>query len=453
MIDQRSVSPELSYKQILKTWWPLAFSWLLMGVELPAINAMTARLANPEINLAAFGGIVYPISLIVESPIIMLLSASVALCIHRQAYRRIRGFMITAAAALTLVHALVAFTPIFDWVVRGLIHAPEEIVEPARIGMMMMLPWTASIAYRRFQQGVLIRYGYSGAVGFGTIIRLVTMATVLLVGYLAKTIPGSMVASAALAAGVISEAVYAGVRVRPVLRYELPDPPDPQPLTWRRFADFYTPLALTSLIALLWQPIGSAGLSRMPEPLLSLAVWPVLSGLVILLRSFGVAYNEAVVALLDRANARKMLSHFTAGMALAVTALHLIIAATPLSGLYFVGFSALPSELARQAQVGFWMALPMPLMAVLQNWFQGAILYGKRTRGVPESVAIYLGTALLFLGVGVAAGSWTGLNVAVVAVLMANAAQLGWLWVRSRPVMIELRSRDAGLTPVGERPV
>ena len=65
--------------RIVQIWWPLAASWLLMAVELPALSAVVARLANPEINLAAYGGIVFPVSLIIESPIIMLLSASTAL--------------------------------------------------------------------------------------------------------------------------------------------------------------------------------------------------------------------------------------------------------------------------------------------------------------------------------------------------------------------------------------
>lgn len=447
MTEHRNLAPELTYWQILKTWWPLAFSWLLMGFEIPAISAVIARLADPEINLAAFGGIVYPLALIVEAPIIMLLAASVALSTHQQAYRRIRLFMTVAGAVLTLAHALIAFTPLFDWIVRGLIHAPEEIVEPARMGFKMMLPWTWAIAYRRFQQGVLIRYGYSGAVGIGTMIRLVTVAAALALGYAAKTLSGSLVGAAALSMGVINEAVYAGLRVRPVLRNALPDPPDIQPLTWKHFAEFYIPLALTSLISLLWQPIGSAGLSRMPEALMSLAVWPVLSGLVVLLRSFGVAYNEAVVALLDREGAWRKLVRFTTWMAVAVTALHLIIAATPLSGLYFSGFSALSPELAQTAQSGFWLLLPMPLLAVLQNWFQGAILYGRRTRSVPESVAIYLCTAMLALGLGAAAGRWTGLYVAIVAVLAANVTQLVWLWLRSSPVMKQLRRNE----PADER--
>jgi hypothetical protein len=42
---------ELSTARIVRTWWPLAASWMLMGAELPALSAVMARLPYPEINL------------------------------------------------------------------------------------------------------------------------------------------------------------------------------------------------------------------------------------------------------------------------------------------------------------------------------------------------------------------------------------------------------------------
>ncbi len=56
-----SSAARLTQRRVLGTWWPLAASWLLMGVELPMLSAIIARLADPEQNLAAFGGIVFPV--------------------------------------------------------------------------------------------------------------------------------------------------------------------------------------------------------------------------------------------------------------------------------------------------------------------------------------------------------------------------------------------------------
>ena len=193
-----------------------------------------------------------------------------------------------------------------------------------------------------------------------------------------------------------------------------------------------------------FQPHSACQAREMPAALPSLAVWPVLSGLTFLLRSFGVAYNETVVALLDRRGSWPKLRQFTGWMALATVGLHLLIAATPLAFLYFTRFSALSPDLTRMAQMGFWIALPLPVLSVLQSWFQGAMLYGKRTRGVPESVVIFLITALVALGSGVAVGRWPGLYVAMSGMVLATLAQTAWLWGRSRSVMAVLRERDFG---------
>jgi hypothetical protein len=242
--------------------------------------------------------------------------------------------------------------------------------------------------------------------------------------------------------GVISEAVYAGWRIRPVLQGELRQAQIDTPLTWQAFFNFYIPLAMTSLILLLWQPVGSAALSRMPAALSSLAVWPVLSGLSFLVRSFGIAFNEVVVSLLDRQRSLLSLKRFSTWLALGTSGLHLLVVVTPLSLLYFANLSALPEPLVEIARVGFLLALPLPALSVYQNWFQGVILFGKHTRGIPESVVVFFGTILLVMGAGVVWGQIIGLYVAVIGLVLGTLAQVIWLWVRSRPVMAQLRERD-----------
>ena len=49
-------------KDVWKTWYPLALSWLMMGIELPLLSAVVARLKNPEVNLGAYGGVVFPLA-------------------------------------------------------------------------------------------------------------------------------------------------------------------------------------------------------------------------------------------------------------------------------------------------------------------------------------------------------------------------------------------------------
>lgn len=437
--------PPLPQKQIFKTWLPLAASWLLMGMELPILSAVVARLEQPAINLAAYGGIVFPIALIVEAPVIMLLAASTALSKDWASYQKLRVYMLASGALLTALHLLIALTPLYYFVANGLLGAPAEIIEPARLGLIIMTPWTWTIAYRRLNQGVMIRFGHSNIVGVGTMVRLTMDVLVLAVGYFLK-LPGIVVATGAVATGVTSEAIYSGIRVQPILNADLkPASVIQPPLTYRAFAAFYIPLVLTSLLTLLIQPMGSAAMGRMPLALESLAVWPVVSGFIFMLRSMGVAFNEVVVALLDEPLSYKPLRRFTLLLSLGTTTLILLVAATPLSRLWLQDVSALSPDLFVLARKGLWIGFLLPGLNALQSWYQGILLHGGKTRGVSEAVVIFLLATGFVLWFGVQRGMIAGLYVGLAAFSAGMLFQTIWLWFRSRVPRRRLCQRDACL--------
>ncbi len=434
---------QLTSRRIFNTWWPLAASWLLMGIELPLISAVIARLENPEISLAAYGGIIFPLALIIESPIIMLLAASTALSKDWASFIKIRRFMMITSAILTFIHLLIVFTPLYYVIVETLFGAPQEIIEPARVGLLIMLPWTWSIAYRRFHQGMLIRFGHSKSVSTGTLIRLSADILVLGIGYAIHDISGVIVASSAVATSVLCEAIYVGIISRPVIKYELkPTTPISPALTWRAFFAFYLPLVLTSLLSLLVQPIGAAALSRMPNPIESLATWAVVSGLVFMFRSAGIAFNEVVVALLDEFQAAAILWKFAGKLILITSGIWLLIMATPISSIWFQTISALPINLAELAQIGIWITLPMPALAVLQSWYQGALLHSHKTRGITEAVVLYLFVNIATLTLGVLSGKITGLYIGLASFVLSTLIQTVWLWHRSKGTINEVHQRD-----------
>ena len=68
----------LSQRSILLFWAPLAATWLMMAVEGPFLAAVIARLPEAKINLAAYG-VAFAIAMLVESPVVMLMTTSTAL--------------------------------------------------------------------------------------------------------------------------------------------------------------------------------------------------------------------------------------------------------------------------------------------------------------------------------------------------------------------------------------
>ena len=120
----------------------------------------------------------------------------------------------------------------------------------------------------------------------------------------------------------------------------------------------------------------------------------------------------------------------------------LLIMVTPLSKFWFRTVSALPNDLANLAQIGIWISLPMPALAVLQSWYQGAILHSHKTRGITEAVVIYLFVNIATLTLGVLWGKAIGLYVGLSSFVISTFIQTVWLWYRSRGAILAVHRRD-----------
>jgi len=404
-----------------------------MGLELPLVTVTMSRLVDPEVHLAAYGGVVFPLSLLIEAPVIMILAASTALCKNWSAYRLIRKFILLLGGMLTLVHVVVAFTPLFGVIVQDVLGAPEVILEPAKIGLQCMTPWTLSIAVRRFLQGVVIRAGKTRLIGLGTLVRLFVSSAVLLGGLVFNSFSGIVVATVAMSSGVIVEAGFILLFVRPILKDLKEGNPHPvAPLTLKQLGVFYWPLAFTPLITIATLPIVSAAISRMPQALESLAVWPVLGGLSFVFRSVGFAMQEVVVALYDRPHFLAPLKQFVGLVSLCTSGTLLLIAATPLSTIWFEWVAALTPELSALASTALWFVVIFPAFSAWESFFQGELVHRGLTTCITQSVCLYLAGSSILLFVGVQYGRVTGLYVGLAAMGIGLAIQMWWLWTHSR---------------------
>ena len=417
---------------VFRLWLPLAASWALMGAEGPTISAFIGNLPDEIAMLGGFGA-AFALALVVEGPIIMLLAASTALCGDLESYRKVRRFMWAAAVALTAVHAAIAFTPLYDFIAQRIFDLPAEMVEPGRVGLQLLTPWTGCIAYRRFQQGLLIRFGRSKLVMVGTMLRLLTLVTVLPLCGWVFGLSGVASGTLAMSVAVLVEALFSGWAAAPVVREILPgQPPAETPLHRRGFLAFYIPLAMTPLLTLLIQPAGQAAMTRMPNADLSLAAWPAVHGLVFLVRSTGFAFNEVVVALLARPDAKPALRRFTWVLGGSTMALLALLALSPLGGLWFQGVSSFGDELAGVAATALLFTMLMPGYQALQSWFQGRLVYSRQTRGVTEAVAIYSILALCGLRLVTWMDRWTGIYAAGTVFTCCGLLQTFWLARRAR---------------------
>jgi len=392
---QHETSPAaLTPGRIARFWLPLEATWLMMAAEGPFLAAVIARLASPKENLAAFA-VATALAWMVESPIIMMLSASNALVRDGVAYRKLRRFSNALNGGVTAVMIVLVIPPVFDLVARGVMGLTPDLARLAGQSMIFLVLWPGAIGFRRFYQGILISHGRPQAVTWGTVIRLTTMAATGLLLALAFRLPGASVGAGALGAGVLAEGAASWAMARSTVRRLCRQDPSEcafgNSLSARRVVRFYAPLALTSFLSFFINPLTTFFLARGRMPLESLAVLPVIVGLAFVFRTAGIAMQEVVIALVgDGGENRRALGRFTlmvgAGSAAGLAA----IVFTPLADIWYGRVSGLSPELTAFSILPGMLLVLVPFIEAFLSYQRGVLVRAHRTAPLSVAVAVQL---------------------------------------------------------------
>jgi len=425
----------LTQRYIFWFWLPMFASWLLMTAEGPLISAFTNRLPNEVIMLAA-QGIVISLSVTIESPIINLLATSTALVKDRASYLIMRRFTIHWMIGLTIISVLIAFTPLFDLVVVKALGTPPEVAVWVKPGMQIMIFWSATIGWRRFLQGILIHFGHTRKMAWGTGIRLTVSAIV--VTSLFFWGPWAAVINAAWTwmAGVVAEAAYITVVTLPLIENKFYEgsPVAKETLTYRELFWFHLPLAATSLLMLMAQPMVTFSLNRLPDPTISLAAWPILFQIMLISRAAALALPEVIIALSDGLPTFPSLRRFSVLMAGGLTVWMAFLIFSPLADFYIFTVQDMTAETGSLVINALPLFLFFPAMAAITSWLRGLLIKNRTTTAVNWGMGLNLSTTAVVLAIGLSLRS-DGLATAAVALNLAALLELIYLGWRMQGIL------------------
>ncbi len=450
-----------SQASIFRFWVPLAATWVMMAAEGPILAAVIARLPDATFNLAAYG-VMLAVAFLVESPVVMLMTASTALAEDRDRYRRLRTFAYALNAGVTGILLLVLMPPVFDALVPGLVGVPDHIARLTYGALWILLPWPAAIGYRRFYQGLLIRDGRTRLVAVGTIVRLVGMTATAFGLYYLTELPGAYVGAAGLTVGVTGEAIASRVMARSSVERVLATPVTEAPLYFPAIFRFYLPLALTSFIGFAAHPMLTFFMGRAPEPIISLAVFPVVNALAFLFRSVGLAFQEAAIALMGvRFRHLPELRRFATALGLVTSAGLALVALTPLAGLWFVTVSGLTPELAAYAILPTLILFPVPFLSVFLSLLRAVMVMANETRPITVATILEVGTIASVFPIASELMGVVGVTAACIAFLAGRTMSVAFLSLTGvaavRRIGAKLAAGDdhaailADVTPTGPR--
>ena len=393
----------------------------MMAFEQPFLIAFIARLDDAKYNLAAFG-IAGSFALIIESPIIMLMSASTALVKGGNSYRKLKRFTDILNAGITGIQLVLIIPAVFNFIVVGLMEVPENVARLAHVALIIFLPWAASIGYRRFYQGILIRSNLTRRVTYGTIVRMsVNVFMGLLLFFLG--VKGAYLGAGAMSMGVLSEAIATRIMVSATIKTLIKSENDEnEHLNLLSIARFYFPLALTSILSLGVQPFVTFFLGRSRMAVESLAVLPVVSSLVFIFRSMGLSYQEVNIALIGKHKQNyAILRKYAFYLGLTITVLISLLAFTPLADLWFIKVSGLSKELAGLSYLPLKIMVLLPAFTVLLNYQRSSLIINNTTGPISVATAIELTGIIVVLLVCVVFLNLIGVVAASIAFVAGKA--------------------------------
>jgi hypothetical protein len=422
---------------IILFWLPLAATWLMMAAEGPYIAAIVARMPEAAHSLAAYG-VAVALAWLIESPIMMLLSAGTALVHGRASYLALRRFAFSLNAVVTAGMVILALPPVFRFVGETLIGLPADISNLAQLATAILIPWPAAIGFRRFYQGILVRHHLTRRVAYGTVVRLTSMSVTAALLAWKTDVHGALLGAFALLAGVVAEALASRWMAHALIAelMQRDEPAEGSLLTMREIARFYFPLALTSILSMALGPLVTFGLGRGRAPIESLAVWPVIQSTAFLFRSGGVAFQEVGIALRDETVGRTgILLGGLASLALA------LLAFTPLERVWLQDVSGLSAHLASFAILPIRILVLLPFLEFLLSVQRADWIVAHRTRVITMATAIEGAGLAIALYATVGPLSMVGAVGGAIAMMLGRLAANGFLFgVRRQRLRFPMRS-------------
>lgn len=407
-----------------------------MALESPICVKVLSHLPDARVNTAAFA-VLMSVSLWIESPVIDLLSTSTTLTRDRESYVAISRFALGVMLLATSVHTLLTLTPLY-WLVAKALNAPHIVAEHARVGMIIMIPWSACIGWRRYLQGILIRFGQTRRVGAGTAIRVCTIALVSSLLYFLSSLPGMTIAAIALVCAVSMEASFVHWATRESIRLHLALPhPELPPVTAKKLVRFHAPLTLTTMVTLSAMPLVFRALGSSDAPVLTLAGYQVAQTLMWLHRTVVFALPEVVITLYKDAATAAKLRRFCVGVGLTMSGLMLGSGLSGLDRLIFARVIGADHAVAEVAHIAFLAASATPLLGALQSYIRGMLTAHHLT--VARLYAIGVGVTVLVGGLSAGVRLHVpGVIAAGVALSLSMVAELGvlaWFWNRGKALV------------------
>lgn len=194
----------LNMRELWRFYRPLAVTTILRQTTRPLLNAGIAAAQMARASLAAWP-VAWGLSILIAGPAWSLQQLTTALASDEAAYRRVRDFSLVLSAAFSLLLGVIAFTPLYGWVMGGIYNLSPALQALALPAVQLMVAYPLLMGAQSVLRGALIRGGCTGAVRAAMTVNVLVLGTTVAGGVLLTSVTGTVLAAVAVQSGTLAE--------------------------------------------------------------------------------------------------------------------------------------------------------------------------------------------------------------------------------------------------------
>jgi hypothetical protein len=395
---------------------PLIATSFLLTATNPLVAAALARTSDPAASLAGYG-VAFALIGVLYAPLLVVQQVAAARLLEAGDVRPVKRFAYGMGLIMSGVAAAVAFTPLGEVILEGVVGVRDGILDEAISAMTALWPVPFLTGIRALHQGRLVAGHRTHPIATATGVRTAVLAVVAFT--LATTQAGAWLGGVAFTAGIVFEAGIVAFAHAPLP--EVPEKTAVESEGEDGLLSFSTPLMLNVMLWWSTPLIITSFLARTPEPDCSIAAFTVVEAVAWFLTAPVGQLQHASLALVDCQAAHERVRKYAAGLAIGVTVLLGILSIPALrEWILWTGFRLDPSLLG-PAGLAFPVAALYPALYGYRQYHQGLFVRAGCTglvgRGAVLRVVVVFAAGPLLLGPMGANGARMGVTLAVVGLL------------------------------------
>jgi hypothetical protein len=201
----------LSYRYIVRFFWPLALTMAVQGLSRPLINLLVSRGPDGTASLAALT-IVFALGHLPYGWLNDIRSLHTAFRDEPDSLAHIRRFALGCGLASFAVMAIMFWTPVRAFLLETLLGVSPALVVPSQQALVLYPGFPLAVMVRAHLHGVVLLERRTRSLAWSGPARLAAIVAVLLA--LPATISGAVRGSAALLGGFVAETLVVWWRVK-----------------------------------------------------------------------------------------------------------------------------------------------------------------------------------------------------------------------------------------------